>query len=246
VKIKRHSIINKKITLSQKMENTTLPPTNDNRIPGRFSSFIAGKSINQLLEIISAIILSLATVASAWSAYQSASWNSVERSLARQATNTSTESIRKSTTAMQYTVIDVSMFLEYAHAYSLGNDLLSDFLYQRFTPQLKTAVDAWVALKPLSNENAPSTPFTMPEYLSPLKIESEELLLISEEKLVEAGKASENSDNYALFTVIFASVLFFAGIISKFESVKIQIILLVFAALTFLGGVIVIMTSPIS
>ena len=228
------------------MVNSTLPPTNDNQRPGRLSRFIAGKTIPQLLEIISAIILSLATVASAWSAYQSASWNSVERSLARQATNTRTESIRKSTTAMHYTVIDVNMFLEYAHAYSLGNDQLTDFLYQRFTPQLKTAVDAWVALKPLTNEDAPSSPFMMPEYRSPLQIESEELLLISEEKLVEAGKASENSDNYALFTVIFASVLFFAGIISKFESVKIQIILLIFAALTFLGGVIVILTSPIS
>jgi hypothetical protein len=42
--------------------------------------------------------------------------------------------------------------------------VLSDFLYGRFPPALKTATDAWLATRPLQNPEAPSSPFVMPDY----------------------------------------------------------------------------------
>lgn len=200
---------------------------------------------NYLLEILSAVILSLATVASAWCAYQSSLWRSVESALVVEALKTRAESIRNSSKATQLTAIDVSMFMQYIEAYSQENVVLMNFLYDRFQPELKTALDAWIKLDPLVNEDAPISPFVMEEYISPLQIKSEELLEIAQEKIDQSIRASKNSDNYALLTVIFASVLFFSGIISKFESVKIQLILLTIGALTFLGGLTVIILSPI-
>ena len=209
-------------------------------------SFLSRRTTQQRLEILSAIILSLATVASAWCAYQASKWVGVERNLINQASILRSESDRKSSEAMQYLVIDVNMFLKYVQAYSQGDDRLTAFLYDRFQPEMKTAVCAWVALKPLSDPNAPPSPFAMPEYQSSRRDLAGELLEQAEAKLAEGMKASTYSDNYTLLTVIFASVLFFAGIISKFASVRIQAVLLVFSGLTFITGLVLMFMFPIS
>ncbi len=208
--------------------------------------FFKERTLSQRLEIISAIILALATVASAWCAYQSSSWSSAERKLINESSILRSQANQKNTAAMQYLVIDVNMFLKYAQAYSQGDQALMNFIYDRFQPEMKTAVTAWVALNPLSNESAPPTPFAMDEYKLPLRTQADELLVQAEDKLSEAMVASGYSSNYALMTVIFASVLFFAGVISKFKSVKIQMVLMGFAIVTFLAGIIVMILVPIS
>lgn len=201
--------------------------------------------VNYLFEIITAIILSLSTVASAWSAYQSGAWNKVEKDLLFESSQLRSESMRSSSAAMQYKAIDVSMFLEFAQAYSQENTRLSDFIYQRFRPGMRTAVDAWMALDPLINPNAPAAPFYMEEYVLAQEIAAEDFLAHAEEKTFDAGEAAENSDTYSKLTVLFAATLFFAGITTKFESVRIRLVMVILAIISFSTGLVVIITSPI-
>jgi len=198
------------------------------------------------LEIISAILLSLATVASAWCAYQSARWNGVQALSFSAANSARTESVRMSNAALQLTSIDVTTFVQFASAYSEDNQFLMEFLYERFRPELKTAVDAWIATKPLQNPDAPSTPFAMAEYKSSAQDESDRLLGVAEQKLGEAQQANQTSDNYVLLTVMFASVLFFGGISSKFEVFKVRAALIALAILVFTIGLIILATYPIN
>ena len=121
---------------------------------------------NQWLEVLSAVLLSLATVASAWCAYQSTRWNGVQALSFSAANGARTESVRMSNAALQLTSIDIGMFVQFAAAYSEDNMALAEFLLERFRPEMKTAVDAWLATEPLKNPNTPLSPFAMPEYTS--------------------------------------------------------------------------------
>ena len=135
------------------------------------------------LEILSAVLLSLATVASAWCAYQSARWNGVQALSFSAANGARTESVRMSNAALQLTSIDVGMFVQFAAAYSDENQFLMNFLYERFRPEMKTALDAWMALEPLKNPDAPPSPFAMETYKSAAQDKSDRLLDVAEQKL---------------------------------------------------------------
>ena len=201
--------------------------------------------LEQWVEIISAVLISLATVASAWCAYQSALWGGEEAISYNAAGAARTESVRFSNQALQLTTIDVNMFTEFAAAYSNEDEFLFDFLMARFRPEMKTAVDAWIATQPLINPDAPSSPFAMAEYQSEAQDEADRLLKEVDRHLEEARKNDERADNYILLTVIFASVLFFGGMSTEFDSLKIRIGLVAFSTLTFLVTLVIVVSFPI-
>jgi hypothetical protein len=201
--------------------------------------------LNRILEIISAILLSLATVGSAWCAYQSARWNGVQAISFSAANGARTESVRMSNEALQLASIDVGMFTQLATAYSEENEFLFNFIMDRFRPEMKPAVEAWIATEPLKNPQAPSSPFAMAEYTSAAQDEADRLLGVAEQRLEEAQAANQTSDNYVLLTVMFASVLFFGGISTKFDMFKIRAALIAFAFLIFAAGIVILATYPI-
>jgi hypothetical protein len=200
---------------------------------------------DQWVEIVSAILISLATVASAWCAYQSALWGGEEAISYNAASAARTESVRYSNQALQLATIDVTMFTEFAAAYSNEDEFLFDFLYERFRPEMKTAVDAWIASQPLINPDAPTSPFAMAEYQSEAQDEADRLLEEVDWHLEEARRNDARADNYILLTVIFASVLFFGGMSTEFKSLKIRVGLVAFASLTFLITLVVVVTFPV-
>ena len=64
-------------------------------------------------------------------------------------------------------------------------------------------------------------------------------------KAETARKAIEHADNYVLLTVLFASVLFFAGISSKFKSPHTRIGLLMMGWILFIGSLMVLLFQPV-
>lgn len=142
-------------------------------------------------------------------------------------------------------MVIIKLFTEYVVAYSTGNEDLADFLFNRFRPEMKLATEAWIETQPLINPDAPATPFVMAEYQSTAQIESDRRLKEAADHLDDAHKANQRSGQYILLTVIFASVLFFGGISTKFRSVNIQIGLVAFASLNFVIILILVVTFPI-
>ena len=201
--------------------------------------------LEQWVEIISAVLISLATVASAWCAYQSALWGGEEAISYNAAGAARTESVRYSNQALQLATIDVTMFTEFAAAYSNEDEFLFNFLMDRFRPEMKAAVDAWIATEPLINPDAPTSPFAMAEYQSAAQDEADRLLEEVDRHLEEARQNDMRADNYILLTVIFASVLFFGGMSTEFKSLKIRIGLVAFSTLTFLVTLVIVVSFPI-
>jgi hypothetical protein len=196
------------------------------------------------MEIISTALLSLATLASAWCAYQSARWSGVQTVKFEAANSARLESIRMSNTALQLVTIDVGVFMEYISAYDSGDAFLMDFIYERFRPEMRAAADAWLAADPWSNPDAPRTPFELPQYESAAQGASERFLEQANGFMNEAVLANQRSDNYILLTVIFASVLFFAGTSTELKPVYMRRTLIAFAVVVFMASLLLVLSYP--
>jgi hypothetical protein len=198
------------------------------------------------VEIAAAVLLALATIASAWSAYQSSRWHGVQAREYASANATRIHSAEASDLADQEMTMDAAVFSDYCFAYAEGEmDLLAFYENRLFRPEMKTAVVAWKATGPLQNEAAPATPFDMEEYRNANREKSQALEKEAQKHTASAGEAIDHADNYILLTVLFASVLFFAGISTKFGTVRIKLTLLSLGGLVFIGSLVVLAFRPI-
>jgi len=203
-----------------------------------------GDYFDRWIEFLSAVVLALATVMTAWCGYEAAQWDGEQANFYNQATTAQVMAASKASEAMLRTSTQVGLFVEYAAAISTENQGLADFLYNRFPLVLRTATDAWLALKPLENANAPPSPFDMPEYALPEQAEATQLQATSAEMFRKANDANEISDEYVLLMVLFAMVLFFTGIAGKFQWRVIDAAMLTLGAIFFLYALFRLLNSP--
>jgi hypothetical protein len=197
-------------------------------------------------EIYATVLLALATIASAWSAYQATRWSGEQATAFSEASANRTESTRASTTGGQVATIDVTLFAEWAAARAADRDDLADFWEERFRTEFKPAFEAWLASDPLNNPDAPATPFQAEQYTLADIEESERLLAVAEERAADARTANQRGDNYILTTVLFAIVLFFAGTASKFEGNRPRVLGMSLATFVFVGGVVLLVLQPVN
>src|SRR5438876_10407981 len=120
-----------------------------------------------------------------------------------------------------------------------------DFLYQRFRPEMRKALDAWLKTDPLHNPHAPLTPFQMAEYVQPELLEAQRQQREAGKMEATARQANQFSDQYVLLTVLFATVLFFGGISGTFRSRRLQLTAFAIAVLLFVVTVVGLGTMPI-
>jgi hypothetical protein len=198
------------------------------------------------VDLAATVLLAVAAVATAWSSYQSARWSG-EQAIAFSASNAArVNASRASARADQLSQVDVSTFIAWTEAYATGNELLSDFYFGRFRAEFRPAVDAWIATRPLQNEDAPLTPFAMAEYRLAERERAAELDAEASRQTELAKRNNQRSDNYVLALVLFASSLFFAGISTKLSSLSHQAALLAIGWLLFLGTLTWVLTFPVS
>ena len=183
----------------------------------------------RLLELVAAVLLSLATLGIAWSGYQAARWSGVQSREYALATSTRATENRLSTLAGQERIQDLLNFnrwLEVSSASTPEDQAIADLYVRRFRDEFVPAFRAWLAEDPLHNANAVATPLLMPQYQVADFVKADKL---DEQADVhfEAGKAStEHADKYILVTVFLAAVLFFAGISLRFAWTAMRIAIL--------------------
>lgn len=200
---------------------------------------------DRILEMYAAALMSIATVATAWCAYQSAEWGGEQAFLLGESQRAGREADLHAALAAQTRNLDAAVFMEWIDGIATDNERLTDFYEARFPPHLGVAVEAWLATEPRTNPDAPLHPFAMEEYRVAEDSIVARATLESEAKWAEARKADENGDRFVLLTVIFASVLFFGGIEQKFTDRKVRTGLLVVGSLLFLGGLIAMLNYPL-
>jgi len=198
-----------------------------------------------LAEVIATIILALATLATAWSGYQSARWGGEQSTKFSQAGALRTESMRASNKAGQVTQVDIGIFVNWINAFAEDNQELADFYEDRFRPEFALAFDAWIATDPKNNPDAHKSPFSMPEYTVSFAQEADLLEQEATITFAEGSAANQFSDDYILNTVVLASVLFLSGVQVRMKSVPMRMLIVILGLLILAYGLLNIVSYPI-
>ncbi len=209
----------------------------DRALPGEMSRFEhVQASVDRSLryvDITAAILLSIATVATAWCAYQSARWGGVQAASFAQASATRLEANIAYNVAFTTVMYDTLTYIELLNARMAGdqdvlaiveNELIRED-FQPYIDQLDASIETGDASSPIEDDSYGNALLEPAIFLEELAGEFSN----------KAAEANQTSDDYVLATVLFASVLFFAGISNKFERLRIQ------GALVLMGGIMLVL-----
>jgi len=198
------------------------------------------------IETLATVLLALAAVGTAWSTYQAAHWRSEQALAGNRSTAARVEANRAAGVANRRIQVDVQTYIQWVDAYSADDKQLANFYFRRFQPEMRPAVVAWVATRPLSNRSAPLTPFDMPQYKSAALAQADRLEKKGDVESAIAQGYVERADKYTLCVVLFAMTLFFAGISTRLRSQRAQAAIVGFGYVVFLGAVAWAATFPVS
>lgn len=195
------------------------------------------------IELAAAILLSLATVAATWSAYQSTLWGGIQANAFSASAAKRTEATQQNSLFAAEVQIDVMVWISYLEHLQSGDAAGAGFLKERFREEFKPAFEAWTALVP-AGEIPPGTPFALPDYDPEAKRLAARLNAEADELGATARTANKIGDDFVLVAVIMASVLFFAGVGTKVKGRGIRLFMLSVGTALFIGGVWFMLSLP--
>ena len=190
------------------------------------------------VEPVTAVLMALATVGTAWCSYKSASWTRQSNRLMNEYNSLERRAGVLTLQGMQSATIHSAMFMQMLAAQEAGNEKLANFYVERFPPDVRKAYDAWLAQKPFENPKADPHPFVPNLYEARGTREAAELSAKAANNLLEARRAGNTSGQYLANTVLFATMLFFANASSKFEQKRVRIVAFAFAVAVFVFSVV--------
>ena len=207
------------------------------KAPHQPAASAAANRHSRLVQIGEALLLSLVTIAAAWSGYAAAKWGTESRLELAQAATLRNLATRADLAALSTRNFDSSTFNTWFTAFTLDDPQKQAIAARRFRPEFKVAFDAWMATDPFHNPRAPPGPTYMPQYRLADQAKAEAL----DREAVAASGAGNHAavvgDDYIRITVFLAAVLFLVGIGSTFKLHTIRY------ALTTVGAVLLILAT---
>jgi hypothetical protein len=185
------------------------------------------------MEPVTALLMALTTLCTAWCSYESAGWTRQSNRLMNDYNAGERRAALLTLQGTQTATVHTALFMEVLAARDAGNEKLVNFYVERFPPELRKAYDAWLAQKPFENANADPHPFVPNLYELRGSREAADASSKAAASLQKARAAGTLSGQYLANTVLFAAVLFFAGASGKFEQRRVRIPALVFGLAVF-------------
>lgn len=173
------------------------------------------KAVDRAVDIASVALISITAVLSALCGYQSGRWGETQTRLYNVANGDRVRGAEATGRSNTLTIIDVTLFLNYINAIAGGQTREAAFIDRRFRPEMRPAMNAWLATKPLTNPKAPASPFVMPQYTLHTKAEARDDEDRASANFEAAQAAARHADDFLLLTVVFAGVSFLAGMSTK-------------------------------
>jgi len=192
------------------------------------------------------VLLVLAALGTSWSSYQATRWNGEQAAAAGRTNAIRIEAARAQGLSQAQTQVDVATFIAWADADRSGDAEVADFFVDRFRDEFRPAYDAWRATEPMTNSEAPPTPFAMDEYQVAARDEAERLDAEAELSAAEVRLDIQRSSNYVLTVVLYAVVLFFAGMSTRLRNPRLRWVMTLAGALVLVAALGWIATFPVS
>lgn len=197
-------------------------------------------------EVLVTVLLVVAALGTSWSSYQATRWNGEQAKAAGRTNAIRIDAARAQGQAQAQTQVDVATFIAWVDADRRGEADIADFYADRFRPEFRPAFTAWMATRPSTNPDAPPTPFAMAQYQLASRQEAERLDAAAAASASEVLRDLQIASNYVLTVVLYAVVLFFAGMSTKIAGRRLRWILLGVGCLVFVTAIGWIATFPVS
>jgi hypothetical protein len=197
-----------------------------------------------LITISEAVLLSLVTLAAAWSGYSAAKWSTHSSVTLAKASADRAKSNRAYLTALEVRNLDSTFFNAWLNAYASGNARVIALSERRFRPDFRVAFEAWRATKPETNPNAPRGPTYMPQYKQPLQARALALDARATTAFNEGSEAGATADKYIRGTVLLATVLFLVGLSTHFPLHSVRYGLVGLGAVLLIISAVQLLTLP--
>jgi hypothetical protein len=168
------------------------------------------------ISIVEAVLLSIVTLAAAWSGYSASKWSTESALELSNASTARSKANRAFQGSLTIRTLDATSFNAWFTAHLNGDKTGEKVARKRFRPGYDVAFAAWMATNPFTNPNAPKGPQYMAVYRPPGQAASRRLDNEADDLFTHGEDAARNSDEYVRVTVILASVLFIVGISSQF------------------------------
>jgi hypothetical protein len=196
------------------------------------------------IEPVVAVLMALTTIGTAWCSYESATWTRQSNRLMNESNAMERRAALLDVQGSQALIIHASMFMQLLAAQHAGNEQLASFYAERFPPDVKKAYEKWLAQKPFENHAADAHPFVPNLYQVRGAAEAAAARADSVRRVTEAREAGNRSGQYLANTVLFATVLFFAGTAGKFEQPRVRLFAATFGVALFVFAVIRTLLMP--
>jgi hypothetical protein len=171
----------------------------------------------EVAEVLEVLVLAVAAIATAWSGYQAARGDGHQSVLYGQSSRDRFAADAASTLGGQQLVADSSMFNAWLQARASNDRHLQAAFARRFTPEYRSAFEAWLKTDPFNNPAAPAGPGYMPQYRNAHLEEAKRLNDQASTAFDEGTEARETADRYVRVTVLFALVLFLIAVGQRFR-----------------------------
>lgn len=175
------------------------------------------------LEFVIAVMLGLAAIITAWTAFQSTQLGDKVQESFSEGIRTSDQASQEYNTALATDNQSQAIFLEYAKAAVAGDEVTAAYVKDTLmTPELAAAVEWWIEQP---EETGPESPFVEenPNWDDSSWVAAEELDVKAQEYFDAAKKADTDGDRFDLLQVIVTLSLFLFGVASLARQQKIQI-----------------------
>lgn len=182
---------------------------------------------------VCAILMAVASVATAWCSYQNSLWSAASSDLATRSDKLDRHASMQHLEAGQVQEEQMLLWAEAMDATIDGDEKLARFYTQRFTDELKPAFEKWMALNPLENPDTPPNPFVDALYTPRFDKEVREARAEAARAEAESNAAGQHASSYLSNTVILAMVVFFAGTAGSFDQRRVRWASIAFALALF-------------
>jgi hypothetical protein len=199
---------------------------------------------SRAVQIGEALLLSLVTIAAAWSGYAAAKWGTESRFELAQAATLRNLATRADLDAQSTRNFDSSTFNAWFTAFTLDDPQKQAIAERRFRPEFKVAFDAWMATDPFRNPRGPPGPSYMPEYKLADQAKADALDREAEAASAAGDHAAVVGDEYIRITVFLAAVLFLVGIGSTFKLPNVRYALITVGAVLLIVATVLIVRQP--
>ncbi len=196
------------------------------------------------IEPVVVVLMALTTICTAWCSYESATWTRQSNRLMNESNALERRAALLDVQGSQALIVHVSMFMQLLAAQHAGNQQLASFYAERFPPDVKKAYEAWLAQKPFENRAADAHPFVPNLYQVRGAVEAAAARADAAARVTQAREAGNRSGQYLANTVLFATVLFFAGTAGKFEQARVRLFAAAFGVALFVFALIRMLLMP--